>query len=645
MPKKHSRTSGFLLATAAAAALPLLAAFAPQGADPAPTGAVPAAQAIAAAPDVQAVPAVQAVRAAQAGQPPRLAVMIAVDQLRGDLLLRYDSLFTGGFRRLLDQGAYYTAATHDHAGTETGPGHATLGTGVYPSHSGIVANDFLVLQGPGWKPVYVVSDNDVRIVGYPDEQGRSPHYLKHTGFADWLEAARPTAKVFSVSGKDRAAILLAGEARGDVYWFDHGPNRFVTSTYYRKDYPAWLDSLQANVITPELAADTVWRNEIPQRWRGLAQPDSAPWEADGAHSAFPHTYAGEKSMSGRETFNGWLAYTPYIDGAVLQVAEKALTAEGLGQDTIPDYLAISLSQTDYVGHTFGPLSQEQLDNLLRLDRELGAFFDSLDAHVGKGNWVVAFSADHGVLTQPEIRQQQGEPGQRITGSWRKDLFDAAAAAKGTGPVTGGRERAAEALERFPYVADAITYDELRGGAPADSFVTLYRHSFMEGRPTDNLGVLGVTIRPKEGTLLTYSSGGTSHGTPYWYDRWVPVAFLGDGVPAERIDRRIATVDVAATLAAITNTPAPKDLDGKPLPEVVGAKKVPGRRPLVGAAGRATLRPVRRGGGAGGRGASGPRGGGGGGASGRPGGRASGRRGAVAPGEIGQRERTPVTESR
>lgn len=494
---------------------------------------------------------------------PRLIVLISVDQMRGDLLQRYATLFTGGFRRLLDHGAYFTAAMHDHAHTETGPGHATLGTGVYPSHSGAVANNFYVRRGAGWRRVYVVQDDSARIVGYPALPGRSPRLLLHTGFADWLKRARPAAKLFSVSGKDRSAILMQGRAHGQAYWFDHGAGRFVTSTYYRRDYPDWLMAM-APRIEAELSADTVWRSTVPAAARRLAQPDTARWEGDGVHSFFPHRFRAERRGPTRADFYGWLGGTPFIDAAVLQVAARAITAESLGADTVPDYLDIGLSQTDYVGHAYGPLSQEQLDNLLRLDRELGDFFAVLDRRVGKGHWVVALTADHGVLTQPEIRARQGRQGERISGGYATRMRRIATAAEAGDTSAAGRARAARALDRLSFVAEAMTSDELGHGAPADSFITLYRRAFRADRPADSLARLGLMVRPGRGDLLTHSTGGTSHGSPYWYDRWVPLVFLGADIAPARISRHAAAVDVAPTLAALAGVPVPDDLDGHAL---------------------------------------------------------------------------------
>lgn len=498
----------------------------------------------------------------------RLVVLVSVDQLRGDYLERHDSLFTGGFRRLLDRGTYFTAATHDHSATETGPGHATLGTGVYPAHSGLPSNEFYVGTGEANR-VYVVEDTTARIVGDTSAEGRAPTMLRHTGFADWLMAAHPGAKVLSVAGKDRSAILMLGKAHGQAYWFDSHVGRFVTSDYYVDALPAWLVAVQRDSITSSLLRDSVWREATPPASRGVAGPDSVRWEADTVHTSFPHRYAEE----GHDRYWSWLGGTPFIDGAVLQAARAAVRAEGLGADSVPDYLALGMSQTDYVGHSYGPDSREQLDNLLRLDRELGDFFDFLDRRIGPDAYAVVLSADHGVLTMPELRAARGESGRRVLpDEWRTRARAVAAQAAG-GPARGDvatdtarQDRVARALERLDWVADAIPAHDLRGGAPADSFVTLFRHSYVPDRPADTFEELyGVAVRRAEGVLITSGHGGTSHGSVYWYDRWVPIVVMGRDVRARRDASRVATVDVAPTLAALTGTPVPDDLDGAALP--------------------------------------------------------------------------------
>lgn len=495
---------------------------------------------------------------------PRLVVMITVDQLRADLLERYDTLFTGGFRRLLDDGLRHPRAAHDHAATSTAPGHATLATGVVPSRHGIVGNAWYE-RGPGdggWRRVYNVQDTTERILGVPAREGRSPRNLRRRGLADWIAAADPESRVVSVANKDRGAILMAGKARGDVYWFSGTDGRFVTSTYYRDEYPAWVERFHREVLA-EFASDSVWRSRIPEAARALTRRDTVEYEYDGVHTHFPHRFAEEGAGESRSDFFRWLAACPPLDRAVAEFAKAAVEGDSLGADEHLDFLAVGFSQTDYVGHRYGPLSREQLDNLLRLDAVLGDLLAYLDETVGADRYVVGLSGDHGVLTAPEYLREMGEPGHRVTEEESAALREAVEAATEGAPE--GADTAglvARRLEALEIVADAIPFDELGAGEPADSFIRLYRNSFDPGRVSGSLGRLGLFLRLPPGHLA--SSATASHGSPYLYDRSVPLILYGPGIEAGVSDADVRTVDLAPSLARLAGVRAPSGLDGRAL---------------------------------------------------------------------------------
>ena len=495
---------------------------------------------------------------------PRLVVMLVIDQFREPYLERYDDLFTGGFRRLLDRGRLYTRASHDHAVTETAVGHATLSTGVHPMRHGVVSNEWEEWTPSGWTDLSNVGDSTVRIVGAPNLPGVSPHYLMRTGLAEWMLAADPRSQIASVSAKDRGAVLPAAHARGQVYWFEPRAGRFVTSTYYREAYPSWADAFTVRVLS-RYARDSVWASRVPAAAAARSSPDTASWESDRVHTYFPHRFADE-GASGR--FWDWFATAPMLDAATLDYAETMVRSLGLGRDDVPDFLAVSLSQTDRIGHAFGPRSREQLDNLLRLDRELGDFLAFLDRTVGVGRWTLGLSADHGAQLAPETLPQPGEfpGGHRATAAERRALqavFDAAArdAGKPDAPA-----QLAWKLRQLPFVADAYTHDRLLHETPSDSFAVLERRSLYPGRAAGTFSAFGVEVRFEEGWMNR--SVGTTHGTPYWYDRHVPLLFMGPGIPAGRDTTRAATVDFAPTLADLVGVPTPPDLDGRPLTGVV-----------------------------------------------------------------------------
>ena len=491
---------------------------------------------------------------------PALVVLVSIDQLRADLLQRYDPYFTSGFRRLMDQGAYFNA-THHHAASETAAGHATLSTGVVPARSGITANDWSERVGERWVTVYNVQDTLSPVLGFVGEPGRSPQNLLRTGLADWTREADPRAKVVSIAGKDRSAILMAAKARGQIYWYHTGLGRFVTSRFYRSEYPAWVERFNNDVIPTLL--DSTWVEESPLAARRLAGADTAKYEADSVRTFFPHNWATEQS--GFSNFLAWVAATPYPDRATLGLAKEAIVAEGLGRDGVTDYLAVGFSMTDAVGHRFGPTSREQLDNLIRLDRLLGDLFDHLDRTVGRGRWVLAFSADHGANTNPEWDEAQGRPGHRTTAEERRLMSEAITNAARNAPAGQARQAVAAALRQLPFIADVYTNEEIASGTPRDSFVTLFRNSYHPDRPHSTLGRdYGLEIRAREWTYIGGATG-SGHGGPYFQDRYVPLIFLGGRIQPMKPSALAHTVDLAATLARIAGLPAPNDLDGRPLP--------------------------------------------------------------------------------
>jgi predicted AlkP superfamily pyrophosphatase or phosphodiesterase len=501
------------------------------------------------------------VSSAEPGARQRLVVMIVVDQFREPYLERYGALFTGGFRRLLDQGRLYTRATHDHAVTETAVGHATLSTGAYPMHHGIVANEWTERTPTGLVEVSNVGDSTAHIVDYPAFAGVSPHHLMRSGLADWIVAANSASQVASVSAKDRGAILPAAHAKGQVYWFDPRAARFVTSTYYRDRYPAWANDFTTRVLSRYMR-DSVWASRIPAAALALASADTVPWEGDGVHTGFPHRFDAD-GRPGR--FWDWFAGTPMLDAATLDYASTMVTSLGLGRDDAPDFLNVSLSQTDRIGHAYGPLSREELDNLLRLDRELGEFFAFLDRTVGTGRWVVGLSADHGSLVAPETPWPGERPGRRATPAEKsalKAIRDSVASMKDDAEAPA---RAAATLRSLPFVAGVYTHAQLMNGSPADSFAVLERRALYPRRFAADFSPYGIEVRYAEG--WTTNVRGTSHGTPYWYDRHVPLLFMGPGIAAGRDSTRAATVDFAPTLARVVGVPVPSDVDGHPLAAV------------------------------------------------------------------------------
>lgn len=500
---------------------------------------------------------------------PTLVVLMSVDQLRPDLLEGYGDLYVAGFRRLLDEGFRFRNATHDHASTETAPGHTTLATGVYPTRHGIVGNNWFVREGDSWRAVYSMEDRASEILGQPTMPGRSAANILRPGLADWVLARDRDARVVSVSRKDRSAIGLSAQARGEVYWLADEAGVFVTSEYYHDDYPDWISEFNQNVM-PALYSDTLWESIVPAAARTRTRPDTSRWELDGVHSYFPHRPADTGDDLNEGTRNLWrFELTPFPDRAVAELAIAAIDEHRLGRRGTVDFLGVSFSQTDLIGHRYGPRSREQLDNLLRLDREIGRVLSYLDEAVGPGRWVLALSSDHGVLDIPEHLAETGVRAGRLTREHRQQLLDAIQAGMvgwdGQEPVEASIERSIAAL---PFIGGAYTYADVESASPPDSFAALVAKSHSRERTVDLAERWGVYVRYQP-NFLPWASAPATHGSPYYYDRHVPLLFLGGGVRRGVSAERVATVDAAPTLAALAGVRAPGDLDGRSLASIVG----------------------------------------------------------------------------
>ncbi len=513
----------------------------------------------------------------------RLVVLVSVDQLLPDQLEKYDSLFTGGLRRLRDEGFRYTQAEHRFAWTKTAPGHATLATGTYPCGHGIVSNDWWQEGAEGWFEMYAVGDSESPLVGVsaPRQMGRSPANLARSGLADWIEAADRHARVVSISRKDRAAIPMAGRTTGHVYWTAPGETKFVTSRYYRRSLPDWVRRFNDNSMPSFVRSK--WDLELSSEQQAFARPDSFPGEGDRGIATFPHVMADEVDDNTTPELHEWWVDSPFPDEAVLALAREAIAELELGRRGTLDYLALGLSSTDEIGHDFGPHSLEVLDNLMRLDRLLGELLDVLDTAAGPGGWVLALSADHGVLPLPERRWDNGLEAHRVE---RAQIRSARALrdeilADGEADAI---DRLAEGLERFEWIERVVSAERLLADAAGDQtdldadlrelsenlpglngdLGVLIRNSSFSGRFANDLGPMKLALIFRPGTLLGYYEKGTDHGSPYWYDRHVPVIFMGGGVEPGLSDDRVSTADVAPTLADLAGVPFPPDLDGRPL---------------------------------------------------------------------------------
>ena len=352
---------------------------------------------------------------------PKLILQITVDQLRGDLPTRfYDRLGEGGFRYLWENGVVYRNAHHGHANTETIVGHATLATGAHPSGHGMIGN--LWFDRESGFTTYNVEDPNYRLLTEGADvsedaeidptqraarsEGRSPAAMLVSTFSDELRShTGGSAKAVGISVKDRGAISMAGHS-GTAYWFSKSGGEFVTSTYYLDRYPDWVIAFNKQQPARRYA-NTSWTLLNDPRSYLFGDSDDREWETDvaGFGRVFPHRYGDGSSPY----FTTWLTVSPAGDKLVLDFAKQALVEERLGADDVTDYLSVSFSSTDYVGHVFGPSSLEAEDNILRLDRTIAELLAFVNLEIGLANTLVVLSADHGGPDAPGYLNSLGIP--------------------------------------------------------------------------------------------------------------------------------------------------------------------------------------------------------------------------------------------
>jgi predicted AlkP superfamily pyrophosphatase or phosphodiesterase len=528
---------------------------------------------------------------------PRLVLQITVDQLRGDLPARYDDRLTeGGFRYLMEKGTWYIDARYRHANTETAVGHATLATGADPSRHGIVANDWIDQKTGAF--VYNTEDERHHIIGREPKahEGVSPRNLAASTFGDELVVhSGGRSRVFSVSVKDRGAILPGGHA-GKAFWFSKSSGEFVTSTYYYDDYPQWVK--QWNAAKPADAfKGKSWELLNDRATYVHGRMDDRPYEADlkPLGRIFPHPLGGDTKY-----FYLLLTLTPVGDMLTLDFAKALVENEKLGQnDTgVPDYLQISFSSTDYIGHLFGPSSLETEDNILRLDRTLAELFQFIDEKVGLDKTLIVLSADHGAPEAPEYMAAQGLSTGRFAFDWFKTegpLTEALQKKFGRDDLIAGHSHpylylnleaiasagldlaeverfVADELMKIPGIAYAMTRGDLLAGRITESPVqNQIRRSFHLTR-SGNIHMVPEQYwflhSTEEAEKMGIGSIAAIHGSPWAYDTYVPIFFAGSGVQARIIGRRVAPTDIASTLAAYIGIKPPSGSVGSVLTEVL-----------------------------------------------------------------------------
>lgn len=514
-------------------------------------------------------------QAAKTAGKPKLIVMIVVDQMRADYLEKFRGEWSGGLKRMLTEGAWFRAAAYPYAATETCVGHSTVSTGAFPASHGMIANAWWDRELQ--KMVTCTSDPKAKNVAYAGgttKGGDSAWRMQVPAFAEELKFQTGGAtRVVTFSLKARAAITMAGHKGDAATWFDGGSGSWVTSGAYGS-MPFVEDYVKQHPVSAEFGKS--WTLSLPPSAYLYDEKATGAVPPDGWGLTFPHTLRGkEGSAAPSEDFYEQWATSPFADTYLTQLGLAAVDALGLGKSGGTDYLGISYSPVDYVGHAYGPRSREIEDVLLKLDKDLAELFAHLDAKVGKGNYVVGFTGDHGVAPTPEDMAKTGVPAGELRLVNVKEKVEAALGgfglkAPGVARVSGSDiyfapgvyeqiqqnpamlQAVTEAILSEPGVAGVYRAEELSPGSRSLlANRTAFEWSYFPGRSGD----LFVVAKPYwllDGTAKGEARDyGTTHGSQNYYDQRVPVILMGYGIEHGEYFEPATPADVAPTFGALT----------------------------------------------------------------------------------------------
>ena len=536
---------------------------------------------------------------------PKLILQITIDQLRGDLPDKFmKNMGNGGFRYLKESGVWYKNAHYNYSNTETVVGHTTLATGANPNIHGMVSNVWYDRQRK--RLVYNIEDSNYHVLSKNADiddstevdssqalagtDGRSPANIMVSTFSDELSLfTNSQSKIFGVSVKDRGAVTLAGH-NGKAFWFSKTSGEFITSSFYYDEYPKWVKEFNDKKLAQRYDKKP-WRLMYDKSKYMFGDSDDNPWEEDyvGYGRVFPHKYGGKEN----KYFNHFLTFSPAGDELTLDFAKAIIKNEKMGQHDVTDYLSISFSSTDYVGHLFGPSSLEAEDNMLRLDKTLASLFKYVDEKVGLQNTLIVLSADHGAPEAPGYLAKLGIKAKWISPiKWNKKpsikrlekrfgvgqaLIEAFfppyiylnhdVIKKNGLDLAEVQKAVAKEIMDIDGIALTVTSSELSNNTLPNTY--LYSAA-LENFNAKRSGDILILFEPH--CFANDMDGGavmaTNHGGPWTYDTFVPVIFAGSNLKGKQIFQAIRPNDIAPTLSAIVNAKPPSGSSGKILENVI-----------------------------------------------------------------------------
>jgi hypothetical protein len=531
----------------------------------------------------------QASRPGPARSKPKLVLVIVVDQFRYDYLERFGDLFgSGGFRRLMNEGALFTNANYDYVPTFTACGHAAIFSGSVPALNGIVGNTWFDRESG--KVRVMVADDSAHLVtgkGTSAKGGAaSPRTLIGTTIGDQMRLANNfQSKVVTASLKDRAAVLPGGQRPNGAFWFSEADGEFVSSDYYFKELPAWVKTFDT-ADRADRYFGMKWERTLPAEAYRRAQAENLPLQRSSLGARFPYVVTGGEEKPGPKFYNAFVI-TPFASEYLAAFGKAAVEAESLGADEYPDLLSISFSSPDLAGHFYGPDSQETEDTYIRLDRVIADLLSYIDRKVGLANTIIAVTGDHGVAPVPEYMRSKGFDAARVPGREVSDAANKALGARfGEGkwvinfindqlyldqrliaekkvdPAEAERV-AGEAALAADGVVNYYTRTQIVGGRmPGGPVARRVTNGFNRGRSGD----VWLITKP----LWFFAEGElpTTHGSAYNYDTHVPLIILGAGVRAGRYNGDCSPSDIAPTLAAMLGIEPPSNRTGRVLVEAL-----------------------------------------------------------------------------
>jgi predicted AlkP superfamily pyrophosphatase or phosphodiesterase len=520
---------------------------------------------------------------------PKLIVGIVIDQMCYDYLYRYQSKFSeNGFKLIMEKGTNCRNTQYNYVPTFTGPGHASIYTGTTPNNHGIIANDWF--ERESGTVLNCVDDNSVQAVGTTSNEGLcSPEHLKTNTITDQLKLTYPTAKVISMSIKDRGAILPGGHMSDGSYWFDYSSGRFVTSSFFEPLLPTWVSDFNAKKF-PDLYMQQTWNTLLDIALYCESGPDDSPYEhllVGKTKPTFPYDL---KSMNSGTTNFEMFTETPFANTFLTDFAINSLKAENLGTDGQTDMLCISYSTPDIAGHTFGPYSVELEDIYLRLDLEIARLIRQLEEQVGKDGFVLFLTADHAVVPVPQYLIDKNLPGGYVfLSEYMVQLENEVKVKFGHDLILSEKnlniyldhkridslklskmdvaDFVASKVEKWENVKRVFTAEQLTSSSTDDEWRDMVRLGYHSRESGDVLFILEPGFLPKSADSETARKG-TSHGSAFNYDTHVPLLWYGKNIPRQEVFRSINITDISATLTHLLYLQRAGAMTGEPIVELL-----------------------------------------------------------------------------